>query len=294
MKCLLAEVDMGSSTELQGNARNFIGVLLAAIAGLGTLFAVPASAQFALAVVPPRFELQAKAGQKLRETIELSNSESSAGRYTIKTNDWTLNPDASVAFSDDLAANSCRPWVAIERKEVNVLPNRPYRYRFEVNVPADVKPQECRFAIMIEGQEQRTKSGAVALPFSARLGLIVYVVVGDAAPALKIKSHRVVVRDKQAVAMLEVENTGKATGRLSGFLQGTDATGEKLDVVPMTTPILPGEVREVGFTVTRANDPNTPITPALPFTVKGKLEGLVLSIAESISAAALERVFNKP
>ena len=62
----------------------------------GLLTAPPVAAQFALAVVPPRFELQAKPGQKLREVIELSNTERSAGRYTIKTNDWTLNADASV------------------------------------------------------------------------------------------------------------------------------------------------------------------------------------------------------
>ncbi len=292
---------------LRKSCGTFVGAsafLTPMIALVGTLLAAlsapPATAQFALAVVPPRFELQAKPGQKLREVIELSNSETSAGRYSIKTNDWTLNPDASVAFSDDLATDSCRRWVAIERKEVNVFPNRPYRYRFEVNVPEDAKPQECRFAIMIEGQEQHTKSGAVALPFSARLGLIVYVVIGDAAPTLKVKSHRVVVRDKQAVAVLEVENTGKATGRLSGFLSGTDGTGEKLEFSPMATPILPGEVREIGFTATRLNDPNTPVTPVLPITISGKIEGLAADATEPSSAtdkgksASIERVFKKP
>jgi hypothetical protein len=110
----------------------------------------------------------------------------------------------------------------------------------------------------------------------------------------------VVMRDKQATAVLEVENTGKATGRLSGFLTGTDGTGEKLEFSPMTTPILPGEVREISFTATRVNDPNTPVMPLLPITISGKIEGLVADATDPSNAvdkgksASIERVFKKP
>jgi P pilus assembly chaperone PapD len=233
---------------------------------------LPSYAQFALAVVPPRFELKAKPGDKLREVIELSNSDSKPGKYSVKTADWTMQADASVDFQDDLQANSCRPWVAIERKEVTIAPNRPYRYRFEVNVPADAKPTECRFAIMIEGQQQTANTGAVSLPFAARLGLIVYVAVGDVKSGLTISDHKVITQNNQPTAIVKVENKGTATGRLGGYLTGTDSDGSPVELTPIATPILPGQTRNIAFTFTRPNDPNTAVTPKFPVQVKGKIE----------------------
>jgi hypothetical protein len=70
---------------------------------------LPAQAQFSLAVSPPRFELSAKAGQRVSEVLELTHRDERAGGYKLKTADWTLRPDGSVDFSDELLPGSCRP-----------------------------------------------------------------------------------------------------------------------------------------------------------------------------------------
>src|SRR5438270_2513322 len=121
---------------------------------LGVLVSAPADAHgFAAQVSPPRFELAARAGKTVRNVIEVSNRSTAAGRYLIHTADWTLSPDFTVDFRDELQPGSCRPWVAIERPEVTVPGNGILRYRFEVSVPADAPPGECRFAVMIEGAD---------------------------------------------------------------------------------------------------------------------------------------------
>src|ERR1700730_1022731 len=108
---------------------------------------------FAALVSPPRFELAAKPGKTLRGVIAVSNRSSTTARYLIHTADWTLAPDFSVNFYDALQPGSCRPWVAIERPQVEVPGGGTLRYRFEVAVPADAQPGECRFAVMIEGDK---------------------------------------------------------------------------------------------------------------------------------------------
>jgi hypothetical protein len=75
---------------------------------------------FAAMVSPPRFELSAKPGKTLRGVIEVSNRSSATSRFLIHTADWTLGRDFSVSFQDDLQPGSCRPWVAIERPQVEV------------------------------------------------------------------------------------------------------------------------------------------------------------------------------
>src|ERR1039458_6202847 len=103
---------------------------------VGAVLCASAQAQggFAALVSPPRFELAAKPGATLRSVIEVSNRSTAPGHYLIHTADWTLSPDFSVSFKDDLQPGSCRPWVAIERPEIVVPGGGTLRYRFEVAV----------------------------------------------------------------------------------------------------------------------------------------------------------------
>ena len=147
---------------------------------------------FAALVSPPRFELAAKPGKTLRSVIEVSNRSTAPARYLIHTADWTLSPDFSVNFHDDLQPGSCRPWVAIERPEVVVPGGGTLRYRFEVTVPADAPAGECRFAVMIEGAEPSiARSKGLDLPVTGRIGVIVYVAIGDGAPDLELLGPKI-------------------------------------------------------------------------------------------------------
>ncbi len=154
---------------------------------LGAAFSGGAQAQgFAALVSPPRFELAAAPGKTLRSVIEVSNRSTTPARYLLHTADWSFAEDFSVNFQDELQADSCRPWVAIERPEVVVPGGGTLRYRFEVTVPADAPPGECRFAVMIEGAEPSiARSEGLDMPVTGRIGVIVYLTVGDGAPDLR-------------------------------------------------------------------------------------------------------------
>ena len=174
-------------------------------------------------------------------------------------------------FHDELTAGSCRPWVAIERPLVTLPGGGTIRYRFEVAVPADAPPGECRFGILIEGDEPSvTKAQSLSLPVVGRIGIIVYVKVGDGAPKIEVFGPEVASLNGVQVPALRVHNSGDAHVRLSGFLTGTDAKGKKYDVTPSDLPILPGEERLVFLT------PSTPEEEhpqaSFPMTVKGTLE----------------------
>ncbi|CAN7672117.1 MULTISPECIES: hypothetical protein [unclassified Variovorax] len=244
-------------------------LLATGIAALTT--GAPVQAQFSLAVSPPRFELSAKPGERVREVIELTHRDTRAGAYKLKTTDWTFRPDASVDFSDELLSGSCRPWVAIERRELSITPGRPYRFRFEVTPPAGTPPTECRFAVMIEGQQPAAAPG-VPVALGARIGVIVYVAVGDVAPVLELAGSSVQTVDGQATPMLKIRNTGTAHGRLAGFLSGTDASGTALELQASTTPIMAGETRDIALVANKPGDTETAVAVRFPITITGKLE----------------------
>lgn len=244
---------------------------LATLLAASAAAVLPAHAQFSLAVSPPRFELSAKPAERVREVLELTHSDVRAGAYKLKTADWTLRPDGSVDFSDELLPGSCRPWVAIERRELSITPGRPYRFRFEVAPPADTPPTECRFAVMIEGQQPAAAPG-MPIALGARIGVIVYVAVGDVAPVLELAGTAVKTIDGRPTPVLKVRNTGSAHGRLAGFIGGKDADGTALEVQAATTPIMAGETREIALVATKPGDTETAVAIRYPLSVSGKLE----------------------
>jgi hypothetical protein len=226
---------------------------------------------FAALISPPRFEVTAKPGKTLRNVIEVSNRSTATAKYLIHTADWTLSPDFSVAFHDDLQPGSCRPWVALERPIVEVPGGGTLRYRFEVTVPADAPAGECRFAVMIEGAEPSiAASKGLDLPITGRIGVIVYVAIGDGTPDLELLGPKVTTVNGQQVPTLRVHNGGTAHGRMGGFLTGTDAKGISYDFTPADFPILPHEEREVFLTPSTTKDDHPTLT--FPVTVKGTLE----------------------
>jgi hypothetical protein len=227
--------------------------------------------EFSAAVSPPRFELAVKPGESSRQVIEITNASGQPSKYQFRTADWTLDENAGVHFTDELGIRSCRPWVAIERRELEVPAGGRYRFRFEVTPPADSPARECRFAIMIEGDEQLARGAdGLTLPVSGRIGVIVYVRVGDAAPELQVVGAVVSDVNGRLLPVLQVNNLGNAHGRLTGFLQGTDASGRRLEFEPSTLPILPLETRAIALTA--SEQPETIAEIAFPVTIKGVLE----------------------
>lgn len=243
---------------------------LCAVAALG---ATPlAQAQgFAAYITPPRFEVSVASGATLRQVLEIQHVGQQKGSYRITTNDWVLMPDNSVTFSEELAADSCRSWVAIERRELTIEPGARYRYRFEITPPPGTPPRECRFALMVEGLDTARVQGAFNFPVGGRIGVIVYAAIGDAAPQLEIAATRVATVNGKPTAVVEVRNRGNAHGRLEGFVNGTDASGTRFEMSPADLPILPGETRSIVIgPVVDEGKPAPDIR--FPLVIKGNLE----------------------
>jgi hypothetical protein len=188
----------------------------------------------------------------------------------MRTADWTLDSAAAVKLTDELAPGSCRTWVAIERREITVSAGGRYRYRFEITPPADAAG-ECRFALVLEGGGESISAGeTVKIPINGQIGIIVYATVAGTTPELEIASTGVATQDGRKLPIVYVRNTGRAHGRLTGFLAGTDASGRSFDFTPSGLPILPGETRAIALAI--AGDERNPVEISYPITIRGNLE----------------------
>lgn len=241
------------------------------------------AAGFSVLITPPRFELQAQPGEVLRQVLEITNATVSPARLSVQTAEWAVGDNGAVTFGNPLADDSCRPWTALEARELELGPNGRRRFRFEVAVPPDAADQECRFAILFEGEPEVV--GALALPVAGRLGVIVYVAVGAARARLELLNATVIAAEGGRLPALTVTNSGTATTRLAGFVSGSDAAGRELVFIPQSSPVLPGMTRTV---VLHPQWPEGESPPAISFPLRlsGRLEwsGTRLEIDEVFNA----------
>lgn len=223
---------------------------------------------FAAQVLPPRFEERVQPGGVFRNVIEVQNASAVPARFTVRTADWVLDEQGEAIFEYALQPGSCRPWVGLEAGEIQLDGNGRKRFRFEVAVPANAPSQQCRFAIMIEGQPQPNASGIMV---SGRIGIIVYLNVGDAAAHLAIAGTAVDTVEGAQVPILSVSNDGNAHGRLEGYVQATDAEGKRTTLMPSMLPIMPGTTRAIPLFPVPEPDGKLPAL-AYPVRLKGELQ----------------------
>jgi fimbrial chaperone protein len=251
-------------------------MLYGAIGVLGALSAaLPAQAQsFEVAISPSRFEVTGRPGGRIGQSLNIFNVGPTPTQVQVRTLDWHFSDQGVISYYEDLQPGSCRPWVTLERKVVSVPARSRANFRFQVDVPPDAPRGECRFMLGVEGVEPAHSvqlPGAagtqLSLPVSGRIAVAVYVMVGGAQPKLEIKQMGVMQVEGQPRAVVTVANTGDAHGRLEGSLEATDSKGQKFELLPEGTPVLPGQTRTLPFHVKA--EPNRP-APAIAFPVKAE------------------------
>jgi fimbrial chaperone protein len=125
--------------------------------------------------------------------------------------------------------------------------------------------------VLVEGKESLVANpDGVRLPVAGRIGVIVYVKVGDATASLDFFGAAIRILNGRAIPTLRVHNAGTAHARLFGFLSGQDAKGARYDLNPSDFPILPGEVADIYLIPSTATDDHP--TLAFPVRVTGTLE----------------------
>jgi fimbrial chaperone protein len=243
--------------------------------------AVPAYAGFDASISPPRFELHAKPGDIVRQTVSINNLGNDPARYLTKTADWELGSAGEAHMEEGVPKQgSCRPWVRIERHEISVAPRDTRTYRFEVHVPKDAPSGECRFALLVSSDAGTvTPSGGsfIQIPIVGRVAVIVYVTIGDAKPVMNLERIAMQKKNGKFMPVATFRNSGNSHGRVSGSLEAIDAKQHKVVLVSDESVILPNTARGItlipmDWSTGEAKPPAFDL--ALPMHIRGTLQFL--------------------
>ena len=130
---------------------------------------------------------------------------------------------------------------------------------------------ECRFALMIESAMQQVNTSGLSLPVSGRIGVIVYLAIGNVSSSLALNGYGVQTVGGNKLPTLKISNRGTAHGRLEGFVDATDADGKVFTMTPSSLPILPGEERELVLNFQDAGKDKKSPAPRYPIALHGRV-----------------------
>ncbi len=235
------------------------------------------AAGFSAGISPPKFELKTNPGKIVKEVITILNTAGIAANYSIRTADWRLNEQQGVDFIEDkLVENSCRPWVRLEQKSIQVRSGAQKKYRFEIHTAKDAKPGLCKFAILIEPDEKLTvgigKDQNIKFPVVGRYAVIVYLNIGDVKADIEYLGMGKKQANNLLLPTLKFYNKGVTYGRAFGSVVATDAKGKRYDLLVSSFPVLPGRTEEVLLAPNRSDTPKEKIKFNYPLKLKGKIE----------------------
>jgi fimbrial chaperone protein len=254
---------------------NRLAMLLSAMLISPSLFAQG----FGAGISPSKFELRAKPGTVLRDTVTIVNAGTETAEFKFSTVDWEMNESQGPDFVEDrLLENSCRPWVRLERKVAQIRPAAQKKYRFEIHVPEDSGPGLCKFALLIQPAESATASVGqgdqqIKFPVVGRYAAMVYVTIGDAKAEIEFLGIGEQLQGEQRLPTLMLSNSGNTLDRTFGQITATDADGKRHVLIPSNFPILPGRTEAVLLSPEQQRN-REPVEVVLnyPLKLKGKFE----------------------
>ena len=190
---------------------------------------LPAHGELGLALAPMRVEIKIPAGGQYTDSLRLSNDSDGPSRVRAEMLDWYLDETMTPQFSEHYPQEksySCRDWLQINPREMDLVSNGAFRVRYTVRVPAETPAGEYHCgAGFVTMPPVNPDTPPMGMRIAVRAVAAIYVVVGNptSEPAMKDLSLRNTEDGWEAVALFE--NQGLLHYRIQGFVEVQDVNG---------------------------------------------------------------------
>jgi P pilus assembly chaperone PapD len=244
-----------------------VGVLAAIAAG-----ALPAYAQVSIEASPLRVEIQAQPGSSHTQAVTVTNPGQQTVRVRATLSDWYLSRDGAPQFETPAPdrAYAASEWVRFAPPEFMLEPGAKGVVRFTVTVPPTAEAAGYRTGILFEFVPNTPDpAGGRQVVLRSRIATLVYVHVGQPAPAIELTNLEIRGAGEQTQVVAGLKNRSRRSVRTKGNLMVYDGTGVAVAQIPLPdVPVLPESERDLAI---NASDPNRPL-PAGHYRVELKLD----------------------
>lgn len=222
------------------------GLFILLLTWLGGL---PAHSQLGLALAPMRVEVRIPPGSQFTDSLRLSNDGAGPARIRAELLDWYMDDTMTPQFEDRYDQEkefSCRDWLQINPRELDLPANGSFRVRYTLRVPAETPEGEYHCgAGFVTWPTIQPEQPPMGMNIAVRAVTALYVIVGNPAsqPALRDLGLRT-RSDGTWEAVAWLENQGLRHFRAQGFLALYTDQGQLVERLEYPLiPVLPRRVQ---------------------------------------------------
>ena len=242
--------------------RKVVSLILCWLAVSSASAAADEQRPISLAVSPVRAELRLAPGQNYTGLIRVdvttpaqeagtaAPQDGEAFSVIVYAQDWFLPLEGPpVYLAPGSTSASCASWVATNPTQFGLRPGESQWLRYTISVPEETIGEHWT-VLFVDAYPLLSSEQRPAVTVHARIGVMIYVAVGDALGELQILDFYA----GPSTAVLTLANTGTAHLRVQGTISLAPSAGEPTTLPVPETVILPGEhnLRRVQVALTEA------------------------------------------
>jgi hypothetical protein len=240
-----------------------------------------------------RVEMRVVPGAQHTDSLRLSNDSDAPVRIRSEFLDFYLDDTMTPQFADQYERErelSCKDWLQINPREMDLAPNVTFRVRYTIRVPAETPEGEYHCgAGFVTLPPINPEQPALGVTIAVRAVAALYVIVGSpvSQPALQDLSLRA-RPDGAWEAVARFQNDGSRHFRIEGFLEVADEEGRVVERLEYPSiPVLPKRVQVFPLRLTKPLPPGSYVVRSEADV--GLPEILVGTARVNVASAAAER-----
>ena len=204
--------------------------------------------QTSLSISPLQAELKISPGKNKKTSILIGNDSYNPVRINVKVESWYLDGKGNPIFNGSQSVPfSCRDWIEVESKPVEIGPRQNKEVSFKVTVPKGTSPGHYWAAVSFVPQvEDESEHQGDGMLIQQRIISGIFVKVGKFKSAGTILDILPSPEDQQSELVINYENSGRSYFFSSGQIEIKNPAGKKILKAELPGElVLPQSQREV-------------------------------------------------
>lgn len=199
-------------------------------------------------ISPPNFELSAKPGDIISNTLKIENLSDTALNFSVRTQNFKAYGDeGQVSLTEETSSYSINEWISYKAETFTIAPKKNYLLDFTINIPNNAEPGSHFGALVVSTSDPSTTSGSGTSVVQEIGALILIRLPGDVnenATLLNFNPSQQVFTEPKIKFTSTVENIGDVHFKITPYINIYDVFGNKVQSYETTAKnVLPGSKR---------------------------------------------------
>lgn len=210
--------------------------------------AARAQQQSGIAISPPSFEINAKAGDTIKNTIKVENLSKTSYKIKVSARNFTAYGDGGqVSITEEQNSFSIDTWISFDKQSFTIPASSTSLFTFTIKIPKSAEPGSHYGAVVFSSDNTQT-AGETGAALQQEIGSLILIKIPgniyEKADLVSFGPTDAVFKDPKIKLNALISNAGNVHIKPYGFITIKNILGMKVKTIEVRgRNILPGSKR---------------------------------------------------